>query len=77
MKRNELIQLRELVNDEKERYGRPLISSFETDNIVLNRHNTIKNQNGYDDVRFDFFETALKDGQAKAKRLVLAGYLRI
>lgn len=65
------------VKEEKERYGRPLISTFETDNIVLNPHNISKNQNGYEEVKFDFFETALKDGQAKAKKLVLSKYPRI
>ena len=65
------------VKEEKESYGRPLISSFETENIVLNPYNNRKNNNGYDEVKLDFFETALKDGQAKAKRLVLTKYSRL
>ena len=65
------------VKEEKERYGRPLISSFETDNIVLNPYNTNTNKNGYEEVKMNFFETAIKDGQAKAKRLVLSKYPRI
>ena len=56
---------------------RQLISTFEQDNIVLNPYNTGNNRNGYDEVRFDFFETALKDGQAKAKKLVLTKYPKI
>ena len=56
---------------------RPLISNFERDNIVLNPYNTGNNRNGYDEVQLDFFETALKDGQAKAKKLVLNKYPRI
>ena len=56
---------------------RPLISNFERDNIVLNPYNTGNNRNGYDEVKLDFFETALKAGQAKAKKLVLNKYPRI
>ena len=55
----------------------PLISTFEKDNIVLNPYNTWKDGNGYDEVRFDFFETALKDGQAKAKKKILKKYPRM
>ena len=62
---------------DEERYGEPLISNFEANNIILNPYNTCKNENGYEEVKFDFFETALKDGQAKAKKLVLAKYPRI
>ena len=53
------------------------ISTFEQNNIVLNPYNTCRNLNGYYEVKFDFFETAIKDGQAKAKRLVLTKYPRI
>ena len=45
-----------------------LISTFESKNVVLNPHNTSKNSNGYDEVRLDFFETAIKDSQAKARK---------
>lgn len=62
------------VKVKEESYGRPLISNFEANNIVLNPHNTSENENGYDEVKFDFFETALKDGQSKAKKLVLSKY---
>lgn len=54
-----------------------LISAFEKNNIVLNPYNTCQNFNGYYEVKSDFFETAIKDGQAKAKKLVLTKYPRI
>ena len=54
--------------------NRPLIASFEKNNIVLNPYNTWKNKNGYDEVKFLFLKTALKDGQAKAKKLILKKY---
>ena len=50
---------------------------FENENIILNPYNTSNNRNGYDEVKYDFFETALKNGQAKAKKLVLSKYPRI
>ena len=65
------------VTDGKERYGRPLISTFEKDNIILNPYNTSENKNGYEEVKFDFFRTALKDGQAKAKKLILSKYPKL
>ena len=51
-----------------------LISTFEQNNIVLNPYNTCDNKNGYHEVRLEFFESALKDGQAKAKKLILKKY---
>lgn len=54
-----------------------LISTFESEKVVLNPHNTSKNSNGYDEVRLDFFETAIKDSQAKARKLVLSKYPKI
>lgn len=65
------------VRDGQDFYGKPMISYFEANNIVLNPYNTSKNRNGYDEVKFDFFETVLRDGQAKAKKLVLEKYPRI
>lgn len=62
---------------EEIRYGRPLISTFEKDNIILNPYNTSENKNGYEEVKFDFFRTALKDGQAKAKKLILSKYPKL
>ena len=53
---------------------RPIIENFEKDKIILNPYNTYKNQNGYDEVKSLFLETALKDGQAKAKKLILKKY---
>ena len=51
-----------------------LIATFEQNHIVLNPHNTCDNKNGYHEVRLEFFEAALKDGQAKAKKLILKKY---
>ena len=51
-----------------------LISTFEQNHIVLNPYNTCDNKNGYNEVRLNFFETAIKDGQAKAKKLILEKY---
>ncbi len=51
-----------------------LISDFEKNNIVLNPYNTCQNLNGYYEVKLDFFETAVNDGQAKAKKLILTKY---
>ena len=65
------------VDSLKKPYDRLLFSNFENNNIVLNPYNTCKNNNGYAEVRMDFFETCLKDGQAKGKKLVLAKYPRI
>ena len=61
----------------EDHYGRPLMRDFENENIILNPYNTSNNRNGYDEVKFDFFETAIKDGQTKAKKLVLSKYPRI
>ena len=69
----EISATKELDNDGKGQ----LISTFEQNNIVLNPYNTYQNWNGYYEVKFDFFETAIKDGQAKAKKLVLTKYPRI
>ena len=50
---------------------------FERDHIVLNPYNNVRNQNGYSEVRLDFFENALKYGQAKSKKLLLEKYPRL
>jgi hypothetical protein len=55
----------------------PSIKKFEENNLVLNPYNTSVNKNGFEEVQMLFFETALKDGQARGKRLVLAKYPRI
>ena len=56
---------------------RPLIKDFEQNNIILNPYNTSNNINGYDEVRLSFFETSIKEGEAKAKRKILSKYPRI
>ena len=55
----------------------PLISTFESENIVLNPYNTSNNKNGYDDVRLDFFSSSAEQGQAKAKKLILEKYKKM
>ena len=65
------------VKQEHNRYGRALIANFEANNTILNPYNTNKNQNGYNEVRMDFFETALIKGQTKAKKLILSKYPKL
>ena len=47
----------------------PYIRDFEQNNIVLNPSNTHKNENNYDEARFDFFNTSLKEVLAKYPRI--------
>jgi inorganic pyrophosphatase/exopolyphosphatase len=61
---------------EKE-YDRPLIKDFERNNIVLNPYNKEANNNGYKEVRNEFFKNAIKYGEAKSKKLILSKYPRI
>lgn len=62
-------------------YG-PSITDFEKSHIVLNPYNAswededIK-ENGYQDVRLDFFEETYKHGQEKAMQKILKKYPRI
>lgn len=60
-------------------YKRPveLAMYFERDNIVLNPYNTNNGSNGYYEVKEMFFTTAIKSGQAKAKKLVLSKFNRM
>ena len=51
-----------------------LTKDFESKNIVLNPYGTYKNKNGYDEVRKLFFLEAIKNGQPKAKQLVLSKF---
>lgn len=64
---------------ETPRHGRSvaLAMHFERDNIVLNPYNTNEGSNGYYDVREMFFTSAIKSGQAKAKKLVLSKFNRM
>ena len=56
---------------------RTITSEFEQDNIVLNPYNTSVNENGFEEVRQEFFENAIKYGQAKSKKLLLNKYPRL
>ncbi len=64
---------------ETPRHGRQveLAMHFERDNLVLNPYNTNKGSNGYYEVREMFFRSAIKSGQAKAKKLVLSKFNRM
>ena len=62
---------------DKDIWGRPLISDFESNNIVLNPTNSNKNNNNYDEVRLDFMKTAIDKGQSKARKLILSKYNRL
>jgi hypothetical protein len=55
----------------------PTFHDFEDFNIVLNPYNTSKDKNGYEEVRMDFFENAIKYGQAKSKKLLLSKYKKL
>lgn len=54
-----------------------LANQFEQENIVLNPYGTSKNKNGYDEVRKKFFIEAIKNGQPKAKQLILKQYSKM
>ena len=53
------------------------VSQFEKDNIVLNPHNTYKDNNGYDEVRLEYFYNSVHFGQPKSKKMLLEKYPRI
>lgn len=53
------------------------ISQFEKDNIVLNPYNTYKDNNGYDEVRLEYFYNSVHFGQPKSKKILLEKYPRI
>lgn len=55
----------------------PLITTFEKENMILNPYNTSDNENGYEEVRYDYFVKAFEEGQAKAKKLILTKYPKL
>lgn len=55
-------------------YKRRLVSELIKKFIVLNPYNFRENNNGFDEVRKDFFETAINKGQSTAKKLILSKY---
>ena len=55
-------------------YNRFLTSELRKKYTILNPYNSSKNQNGYEEVRKDFFETAITKGQTSAKKLILSKY---
>lgn len=56
------------------RYGRYLTSELKEKYTILNPYNSSKKENGFKEVRKDFFTTAIEKGQPKAKQLVLTKY---
>lgn len=57
-----------------ELHNRLLTSELMQKYTILNPYNSSKNQNGYEEVRKDFFETAITKGQPSAKKLILSKY---
>ena len=57
-----------------ELHNRLLTSELRQKYTILNPYNSSKNQNGYEEVRKDFFETAITKGQTSAKKLILSKY---
>lgn len=55
-------------------YNRVLTSELRQKYTILNPYNSSKNQNGYEEVRKDFFETAITKGQPIAKKFILSKY---
>ena len=55
-------------------YNRVLTSELRQKYTILNPYNSSKNQNGYEEVRKNFFETAITKGQTSAKKLILSKY---
>ena len=55
-------------------HNRVLTSELRQKYTILNTYNSSKNQNGYEEVRKDFFETAITKGQTSAKKLILSKY---
>jgi len=56
------------------KYGHGLTSELKEKYTLLNPYSSSENQNGFKEVQKDFFTTALKKGQPKAKQLVLTKY---
>ncbi len=57
-----------------ELHNRLLTSELMKKYIILNPYNSSKKENGYEEVRKDFFETAIAKGQSSAKKLILSKY---
>ena len=57
-----------------ELHNRLLTSELRQKYTILNPYNSSKNQNGYEEVRKDFFETVITKGQTSAKKLILSKY---
>lgn len=54
-----------------------ITSEFESKHIVLNPYNSNENDNGFNEVKNEFFMNCIDVGQAKSKRLILKKYKRM
>ena len=54
-----------------------ITSEFESKHIVLNPYNSNENDNGFNEVKNEFFMNCIDFGQAKSKRLILEKYKRM
>ena len=61
----------------KKLYNLVLFSEFEPSHIILNPYNTCDNQNGYQEVRLDYFKSLLDNSPSKSKKIVLSKYKRL
>lgn len=59
------------------KYKSLLTSELNKRCILLNPYNSLKNENGFNEVRKDFFTFAIEKGQAKAKQLVLSKFTQM
>lgn len=55
-------------------FNKYLVSELKEKYTILNPYNTIKNDNGFNEVRKDYFITSIEQGQTKAKQLILKKY---
>ena len=59
------------------KYKSLLTSELNKRCILLNPYNSLKNENGFNEVRKDFFTFAIEEGQSKAKQLVLSKFTQM
>lgn len=59
------------------KYGRYLVSELMEKYTILNPYNSSKNDNGFNEVKKDYFMTAIEKGQPDARKLVLSKYERM
>lgn len=55
-------------------YPKILVNEFEQNNIILNPYNSNKNNEIYEQIKKDFFTETMKNGQTKAKKILIKKY---